>query len=147
MIPFFLSFSGDLGHDKQPVEWRSAEENRWCELQKTVADKTGLHTFVVDYGGGGAAELPQFIPVVRDLLMMAASSGITALAYHLLKAWTDSRNGRRIRFHAADIELETTQLSEQEFLKLLAVLRETTNHEELRKRLTDANFPLQGKSQ
>src|SRR5262245_59761629 len=68
-------------------------------------------------------ESPDPVPtIVRDALMVLFSSGVTTALYHLLRAWVDKKNGRKIRFKAGDTELDVTQMDETDFMKLFQVL-------------------------
>jgi hypothetical protein len=47
-----------------------------------------------------------------------------ALVYYPLKPWVDLKNGRKIRIKTAGMEVEATQLSEEQFLKLLPMIED-----------------------
>jgi hypothetical protein len=56
--------------------------------------------------------------------LFIGSTGIAAGLYNLLKTWVDSKNGRKIRIKIGALEVETTQMSEEKFLKFLKDLKE-----------------------
>jgi GNAT superfamily N-acetyltransferase len=83
------------------------------------------------------------VKYIADALVLAASSGGGALLYQAIRGWIDVRNGRRIRLKIDDLELETTQLSQDEFLKLLEVVREIQQSDQLKKKLVEAGFSIE----
>lgn len=83
---------------------------------------------------------PALVKFVSDSLVLAASSGATTLLYQAIRSWIDSRNGRRIKLKIGDLELETTQLSQRDFLKLLSVVREIRDSDQIRSRLLKAGI-------
>jgi hypothetical protein len=91
-----------------------------------------------------AAIAPDTWKSVVGFLVGGASAGITAavsnLVYQIVRSRVDSKNGRRIRVKNGDFELETTQLSEEEFLKLLGTLRDAESNHQIKSKLLDAGF-------
>ena len=83
---------------------------------------------------------PEFLKFIAGAVALAASSSVTTLMYQAIRSWIDSRNGRRIRFKAGDLELETTQLTQEEFVRLLAALQDMKDTEQIRARLLQAGF-------
>jgi hypothetical protein len=77
---------------------------------------------------------------ISDSLVIAASSGATTLLYQAIRGWIDTRNGRRIKLRIGELELETTQLSQEEFLRLLSVVREIHNSDQIRTKLLEAGI-------
>ncbi len=58
-------------------------------------------------------------PVVMDVAVSLGPAGAALAIYKLLKLWVDHRNGRRIRARVGQIEVEATQLSANQFARLL----------------------------
>jgi hypothetical protein len=54
-----------------------------------------------------------------NFLAFIGSTGIAAGFYNVLKTWAEAKNGRKIRIKIGDFEVETTQMSEKQFMKLL----------------------------
>jgi len=105
---------------------------RWSPMVRLSTDDsthlTGRGPFDPDRP---TAMSPELLKSIAGALTLAASSSLTTLIYQAVRGWIDSRNGRRIKFRTGDLELETTQLSQEEFLKLLAVLRDMKDTEKL----------------
>jgi hypothetical protein len=62
-------------------------------------------------------------PLIDEIGLWIASGGAVAAAYRLLRAWVETRNGRRIKISVDGIELEATQLNEEQFLRLFDRIR------------------------
>jgi len=61
--------------------------------------------------------------VFGHVVLTAISFRVLQLAPNILKAWVDSRNGRKIRVKIGpDFEIEASQLSEKQFLRLFEIL-------------------------
>jgi hypothetical protein len=62
---------------------------------------------------------PEFLLERPGLLLMAA---LVPILYKLLELWVKLKNGRKIKLKVSDIEIEATQLSEEQFTKLVTLL-------------------------
>ena len=99
-------------------------------------------------------ELPRYDPPaglppdtwksVHDLLVVGGASGISTavckVLYQIVRGRVDSKNGRKIRVKDGDFELETTQLSVDEFMQLLETLRDANSTHHIKSKLLDAGF-------
>jgi hypothetical protein len=61
-----------------------------------------------------------------------ASSGLTATVLNLLKAWIDARNGRKLKIRVGDIEVEATQMSERDILRLFDLMQQRADLQKVR---------------
>lgn len=80
-----------------------------------------------------------FVPsVVYDALVAIASSGATVGVMQLLKTWVDARNGRKLKIKIGDIEVEATQMSEKDVLRIFELLQEKADRNKIRDVLLQA---------
>ena len=63
-------------------------------------------------------------PLIEEIAMWIASGGAAAAAYELLRAWLEMKTGRSIKVSVDGIEVETTQLNQDEFLQLFERIRQ-----------------------
>jgi hypothetical protein len=49
----------------------------------------------------------------------------------LLKAWIENRNGRKLRIKVGDIEIEATQMKEEDVLRIFALLEERADRKKI----------------
>ena len=61
-------------------------------------------------------EVEEALPIhdITQVLTLVASSGIPTGGYNLLKSWIDAKNGRKLKLKVGDIEVEATQMAEEE---------------------------------
>jgi GNAT superfamily N-acetyltransferase len=115
---------------------------RWAPLvARQSEDVTKRNTEkVLDYVQRPASVGPALLKLISDSIIVAASSGATTLVYQAIRGWIDTRNGRRIKLKIGELELETTQLSQEEFLRLLSVVREIRDSDQVRAKLLEAGI-------
>lgn len=90
------------------------ESSLWrAGIKAGVPTKTGIRSFKKKKGANKYPEI--FI----SFLAFIGSTGIAAVLYNILKTWADAKNGRKIRVRIGDFEVETSQMSEKQFMKLL----------------------------
>ncbi len=82
---------------------------------------------------------PPIPPDVKEVLKLVATSGIAAALYKLLKLWIENRNGRRLKIKVGDIEVEATQMKEEDVLRIFELLEEKADRKKIRELLLDAN--------
>ena len=58
-------------------------------------------------------------PGFMDLAALVTTTGAGLGIYNLLKLWLDNKNGRRFRIKIGDVEVEATQMKEDDFMKLV----------------------------
>jgi hypothetical protein len=81
----------------------------------------------------------EVVPVIlRDTLIAMTSSGAIAGAYQLLKTWVDARNGRKLKIKVGDIEVEATQMNEEDVLRIFELLEEKADRKKIREALIEA---------
>src|SRR5690349_10891304 len=59
----------------------------------------------------GANKYPE---IFVNFLAFIGSAGIATILYNVLKTWSETKNGRKIRVRIGDFEVETTQMSEKQ---------------------------------
>jgi hypothetical protein len=64
-----------------------------------------------------------FPPEVVEMLMYLTSVASSVSLYKLLKLWVDHRNGRRLKVSVDGLEIEATQLTQQQFLDLVQTIQ------------------------
>jgi hypothetical protein len=118
------------------------------KLADKYCGKTGLY-IRADNGmrnAGGAVGFPEFPQFIKDILLVAASSGTTAFLFQLIRSWIDSKNGRRLRVRLGDLELEATQMKSDEFLSLLESIQGLQESNEIKKAIVRAGFDIEPKT-
>jgi hypothetical protein len=112
-LPFFDASSIASSTSDQAKLDSGAEEIRRFYAQDFFLHISG------EAGFGKTALLGlDFLTDYREILLLLGSSGLAATLYNLLKAWVDNKNGRRFRIKIGDFELEATQMSLKQFLRL-----------------------------
>jgi hypothetical protein len=76
--------------------------------------------------------------IVRETVLLIASSGVTTGIYKLLKAWIDARNGRKLKIKVGDIEVEASQMKEEHVLRIFELLEEKADRKKIRELLLEA---------
>ncbi len=71
----------------------------------------------------GEAVTRAFSPEIVELAACLGSSGVALALYKALRLWVDYKNGRRIKIVDGSLELEATQLTQDQFVELLETLR------------------------
>ena len=74
---------------------------------------------------------PAFAPeLLADIALSVGTAGAATVLYKLLKIWVELKNGRKIKVVVGDFEIETTQMSERRFLRLVNELSKLKDREE-----------------
>ena len=60
----------------------------------------------------------------------AISSGVAAGAYNVLKTWVEAKNNRKLKIKVGDIEVDATQMKEEEVLRIFEMLEEKADQKE-----------------
>jgi hypothetical protein len=82
--------------------------------------------------------VPAVPSVINDALVAIASSGLTAGVLALIKTWVDARNGRKLKIKVGDIEVEATQMKEEDVLRIFELLEEKADRKKIRELLLNA---------
>ena len=109
-------------------------------LLKEVVDRYGVDIHLEERTGsvGYGAGLPELPAFIHDVLLIVASSGFTTAVWQALKAWLDSRNGRKLKIRVGDIEVEATQMKEADVLRIFELLEEKAERKKIREALLNA---------
>lgn len=86
---------------------------RRAGIRAGVPTKTGIRSYKKKKGANKYPEI--FV----NFLAFIGSAGIATVLYNILKTWAETKNGRKIRVRIGDFEVETTQMSEKQLMKLL----------------------------
>jgi GNAT superfamily N-acetyltransferase len=117
---------------------------RWAPVAAVQGFNTSPLVYELPHYDPPAALAPDTWKSVKDLLVLAGASGVggavSNLLYQIIRTRVDSKNGRRIRLKDGDFELETTQLSKDEFVELVKVLRDANSTQHVRSKLLEAGF-------
>lgn len=73
-------------------------------------------------------------PGFLDLATLVSCTGGGVGIYKMLRLWLESRKGRRIRLKIDDVELEATQMTSKDFLRLLESALKMRNQERQKRR-------------
>lgn len=76
--------------------------------------------------------------VVHTALLAIASSGITTAVFQMLNIWVNERNGRKLKIKVGDIEVEATQMKEEDVLRIFELLEEKADRKKIREALIEA---------
>jgi hypothetical protein len=79
--------------------------------------------------------------VLRVGSLVASSAAAVAIykgIYQLMKLWVDERNGRKLKIKVGDIEVEATQMKEEDVIRLLELLQEKADRRKIRELLLQA---------
>jgi hypothetical protein len=80
----------------------------------------------------------EVVRLVHDVKIIAEALGtiglgvVSSFLYDALKSWLNPNNGKRIRAKLGDLELETNEISVEDFRKILNDLRDTKAEAEAR---------------
>jgi hypothetical protein len=82
-------------------------------------------------------------PSIPLTLLLFASTVLTGLGtsllanviYDVIKSWFDPKNRNRIRVRLGDVEIETSEVSPDDFLKLVKELQQVRNEADIRARI------------
>jgi hypothetical protein len=69
---------------------------------------------------------------LKDVLIAITSSGLTAGVLQFLNAWVNARNGRKLKIRVGDIEVDATQLKEEEVLRIFELLENKADRRKTR---------------
>ena len=68
----------------------------------------------------------------------AISSGVAAGAYDVLKTWVEAKNNRKLKIKVGEIEVDATQMKEEEVLRIFEMLEEKADQKKIREALLEA---------
>jgi hypothetical protein len=81
----------------------------------------------------------------QQWLIMGASSAVALKLsrgmYDLFKLWVDARNGRKLKIRVGDIEVEATQMSQQDVFRIVELLEQRAEGREIRAALLKNSRP------
>jgi hypothetical protein len=84
----------------------------------------------------------ELVKYIADFLIATASVPTGTLIYDAIRSWLQPKNERRIRVKIGDVEVESDQLSVDEFKQLLAFVRDLKHQDEIVERLLDRGFVI-----
>ena len=105
--PFLAEFHGSIDSLLQELES--------LNLQVEPYTDTYLHK-----GEPVARACP---PLIVELAAWLGSSGIALALFKALKLWVELKNGRRFKVVDGNLEVEATQLTQDQFVELFEILR------------------------
>lgn len=149
-VRFYISFADAAPHSLEQIE-ATARSNgltmqasgvRWAPL--VVARPTPATEQIPSFP---YPEHPPSIPLDSVIFAATVLTGLginmlSGVIQDVLKSWLDPVNGRRIRFRQGDVELETSQLSVDEFLKLAKELVPLKDQAEIRSTILRAGITI-----
>jgi hypothetical protein len=135
----------DEGVDEWPIILQQLEELEAIAYRAGIAitvqyARKPLQEEEEQISRGFSCSVELFVPaVVYDVLLAIASSGATAGVMQILKTWVDARNGRKLKVKVGDIEVEATQMSEKDVLRIFELLQEKEDNKNIRDLLLSNN--------
>src|SRR4051794_25459906 len=63
------------------------------------------------------------------------SSGLALGMYRVAKTWVNARNGRKLKIRIGDIEVEATQMKEEDVFRIFELLEEKADRKKIRELL------------
>ena len=120
-----------IGVHVQVEPWPALEERA---KQDREAAARGVRSFVV----------PEVPLVIRDAVVAITSSGLTASVLAVFKTWVDARNGRKLKIKVGDIEVEATQMKEEDVLRIFELLEEKADRKKIRELLLKSGSSGEG---
>ena len=93
-------------------------------LQSFRSSNLPVEAFTDDRIDKGEPAARAFPPEIVELAAWLGSSGVALALYKALKLWVDFKNGRRIKIVDGSLEVEATQLNQEQFVGLLETLRQ-----------------------
>jgi GNAT superfamily N-acetyltransferase len=113
---------------------------RWAPVAAVPGFNTSPSIYDLPQYDPPAAIAPDTWKSVGELLTGGIAVAASNLLYQVIRSRVDSKNGRRIRVKSGDFELETTQLSEEQFLTLLGTIREAESKHQIKSKLLESGF-------
>ncbi len=93
-------------------------------LETLGSHNLAVEAFTDDHLDRGEMVLRDFPPEIVELAAWLGSSGIALALYKALRLWVDFKNGRRIKIVEGGFEVEATQLTQEQFVELIEILRQ-----------------------
>jgi hypothetical protein len=79
-------------------------------------------------------EEPEEEAGAEEVAAVIVSSGAVVAAYRLLKIWVKARNGRKLKIKVGDVEVEATQMKEEDVLRIFELLQEKADRKKFVRR-------------
>jgi len=116
---------------------------RWAPLVLSPASAHPTAPAVsVPYDEKPPSIFPGLAMYVSGLLSGAGTNLASNVIYDAIKSWFDPKGGRRIRAKLGGLEVETSEISPEEFVKLLKELQQVKEEAEIRAKILDAGITL-----
>ena len=97
-----------------------------------------LQTF--EYPSHPPSSPSQIAKIAADVAMQLGTGVVAAFLYDALKSWLRRDSGKRIRAKVGDVEIETSEISTDEFLKLAKGLQDLRTEAEIMSKLLEAKI-------
>ncbi len=82
----------------------------------------------------------EIVKLAEEFLTTAVGGAAGMFIYDAIRSWLAPKNERRIRVKIGDIEVESNQLSVEDFRKLLLLVRDLKYEDEIRTELLEAGY-------
>jgi hypothetical protein len=96
----------------------------------------------INYPEEPPAGTSNFVRFVHEVREKIASLPFGMAIAEALRTWLDPRNQRRIRVKLGDVEVETNQLSQEEFCKLLTFVIDLKAQDDIRSKVLAAGLEV-----
>jgi len=84
----------------------------------------------------------EIVGLARDIAVGLGTGLASAFLYNAFKSWMDPKNGKRIKAKLGDIELSTSEVSVDEFRKLLKALQKVKEEADIRAKISEAGIKI-----
>jgi GNAT superfamily N-acetyltransferase len=84
----------------------------------------------------------ELVKLAHEIVIGIGTGVAAAFLYDAIKSWLDPKSGKKIRAKLGDLELETSEVESDEFLKLLKVLQNVKEEAEIRSKILEAGITI-----
>jgi hypothetical protein len=84
----------------------------------------------------------ELVKLAHEILVGLGTGVAATFLYDAIKSWLDPKSGKKIRARLGDLELETSEIDSNEFLKLLKDLQNVKEEAEIRSKILGAGITI-----
>jgi GNAT superfamily N-acetyltransferase len=115
---------------------------RWAPLVAAPiwGRRGAAHTF--PYPDKPPSSPSELVRLASEVFIGLGTGIASTFLYDAVKSWLDPKNGKRIRAKLGDLELETSEVSMDEFRKLLKELHDVKDEAQIRTKILEAGITI-----
>jgi GNAT superfamily N-acetyltransferase len=116
---------------------------RWARLVAVPAsDRTAGPVPTFPYPENPPSGPAELVRLARDVAVGLGTGVASAFLYDAFKSWIKPQSGKRITAKLGDLELSTSEVSVDEFRKLLKVLKNVKNESDIRMKILEMGIKV-----